>query len=115
MASQGSVDPDGDSDLDVCDYCRTELHTATDDWLFVDASWGSALTNAHGTFTFCTQAHAAQYFAENNLPEPAPSDPLVTEPTRGSRVWKVGVAILVLLNLAFYVLGLITWLRWVWR
>jgi hypothetical protein len=115
MARQGSVDPDDGSDPDVCDYCGTELHTATDDWLCVDASWGSALTNAQGTFTFCTQAHAAQFFADDNLPEPAPSGPLVTEPTRGSRLWKVGVVIVVLFNLAFYVLGFVTWLRWVWR
>ena len=88
---------------------------AADDWVFIDASWGSAFANAHATFTFCTQAHAARYFADNTLPEPSPSDPLSTEPSRGSRLRTVGVVVLALLNLAFWVLGLVTWLRWVWR
>ena len=115
MASQGSVDPDEDCDLDPCAYCGTELHMATDGWVLINASWGSAIANAHARFTFCSQAHAAKYFAENTLPEPSPSDPLPTVPSRGSRLRKVSVVVLVLLNLAFYVLGLVTWLRWVWR
>lgn len=78
-------------------------------------SWGPALKSADDTFVFCTQAHAANYFAENTLPEPVASNPMFTEPPRRSRLWKAGVVVLVVANLAIYVLGLVTWLRWVWR
>lgn len=114
MASQKSADPDEGSDLDPCAYCGAELHTARDDWVFINASWGSATANAQAGLTFCTQAHAAAYLAENTLPEPSPSDPVPTAASRSSGLRTVGIVVLVLLNLAFYVLGLVTWLRWVW-
>lgn len=116
MASQGSADPDEDSDLDSCAYCATELQMATGDWVFIDVSWGSAAANAQAAFTFCTQAHAAAYLAETTLPESSHSafDPVPPAPSGGSRFRTVGLVILVLMNLAFYVLGLVTWLRWVW-
>lgn len=110
---EGAIDPD--AELDACEYCGTALHMDTDDWVFVEVSWGSATAHGLGSLTFCTQEHAATYLAENTLPEPSrPVELPLDLPPRRLTLRGVGAAILVLLNAAIYLLGFVTWLRWVW-
>lgn len=117
MSPNGVAESD-EVDLEPCDYCETQLHMATDSWIFLDISWGTALRSGQESFTFCTQQHAASHLAEVALPEPEPFDQLSTGARRrsGLEIWGyLAFIVLAGLNLAFYVLGLATWLRWVWQ
>lgn len=101
---------------DACAFCGSILRQESDDpWFFLDASWGSEGAWADDNWVFCNQAHAAGFLQTTTLRDPQPVTISATHESRFGWLGSAAFVMIVLLNLAIYILGFVTWLRWVWR
>lgn len=108
----------------ICVGCGRALGPG-DAYVILEVEWGNG-TGAHDydDFMFCSQEHAAAYLSSTPLPEPDEYETPTGDGTKWSRWSLAGIrgagltlfwGLMVLANLGFYVLGLVTWLRWIWQ
>jgi len=118
MWSRGPAEPQEDERF-ACSYCDRELKPG-DPWVTADLEQGIGVIHEFADYLwFCNQEHAGRFLVEGRLSTPYDAVYLVDRqdpPSRLSRVLKtVGIVVLVVANLGFYVLGFVTWLRWIWE
>lgn len=111
-----------DEDDYHCAHCRHSLRPG-DPYVALNVEWGDG-PNTYGDdyFWFCSQEHAAAYLGSSPLPPPERYDAADREKGwfrrrfggRRDAAFTVFWGLMLVANLGFYVLGFVTWLRWVW-
>lgn len=106
-------------ELNACAYCDLELLPGSK-WLTLELEEGDGEDRFQFHYLwFCSQNHAGLFLVERELPADEESSALDSSTRARTRLlgaagW-TGVAVLVAANAGFYVLGFVTWLRWIWR
>jgi hypothetical protein len=124
--TDATVDPDQGETLEPCDYCdqpyagkrfvsldvyRPALGTEDQDTgPDQDEHWWDRRV----PLIFCSQEHAARYFAERTLPEPTEFEPVPSDSQWSDRLCIATAVVVFLWVLVMTVIGSVATVRWIW-